>query len=49
MKVLSSVPPGTTAIARGKAKVMQNFGGQTRCIMGEVKMANSKKPEYKMT
>ncbi len=23
-----------------KTKLMQNFGGQTRCIMGDVKVAN---------
>ena len=27
-----------------KTMLMQNFGGQTRCIMGDVEMANSKIP-----
>ena len=25
-----------------KTMLMQNFGGQTRCIMGDVKVANKK-------
>ena len=31
---------GTTVIPKDKTKVMQRFGGQTRCIMGDVQIAN---------
>ena len=44
-KTLSLVSLGRTVISRkmGKKKVMQNFLGQTRCIMGDVEMANGER------